>query len=136
MTEPGATDDHPTPDRRHESGLANPQRAIRGLGSAVMALEVLVLLLAVVPIRILDVEPFGAAIGFVLAVAVACIVFAARMSHRWAWIGGGVVQVVLLVGGIFLHWMIAGIGVVFGLTWLYALSVRRSLSRPPVRDEE
>jgi len=136
MTDPGATDDRPSPDRQHESGLANPQRAVRGLGSAVMALEILVLLLAIVPLRILGVEPFGLALGFIVAVAVACGVVAARMGHRWAWIAGGAVQIVLLLGGVLLHWMLAGVGLVFGLTWLYALSVRKNLSRPPIRDEE
>lgn len=134
MTEPGnGQTDQPDPSTR--SGLTNPNRAIRALGASVVGLEFLVLLLAILPMRMLNVEPWGPALGIVLAAAAACLVLAARMNRRWAWIGAGVIQAILLAAGL-LHWMLAAVGVVFGATWLYALSVRRQLSRPPVRDTD
>lgn len=134
MTEPG--DGHAEQsDPSMRSGLRNPSRAIRALGSAIVGLEVIVLLLAILPMRMLDVRPWGLALGIVVAAAVACVVLAAVMDRRWAWAAAGVLQGILVVSGI-LHWLLAGIGVVFGITWLYGLSVRRQLSRPPVRDAE
>lgn len=125
--EPVEEDD---PDR---SGLRDPQRAVRGLGAMVLALEGLVLLLAIAPLNMLDVPNVGLAIATVVALSVAAFALAGMMRRPWAWAAGGALQVALLPCGFF-HWALAAIGVVFGLVWLYSLHVRKVLSRPPVRD--
>lgn len=116
-----------------ESGLRDPQRAIRGLGAMVLALEGLVLLLAIAPLNMLDVPNVGLAITTVIALSVAAFVLAGMMRRPWAWHAGGALQIALLPCFVF-HWALTAIGVVFGLVWLYSLHVRRVLSRPPVRD--
>ena len=134
MTEPsdGQTSE---PDPSERSGLKNPVRAVRAMGASVVALEFIVLLLALLPLRMLGVQPWGLTLGITLGCAVVCLILASRMKHEWAWTGIGVLQVVLLVAGL-LHWMLAAVGIVFGVTWLYAMSVKRQLSRPPVRDTD
>lgn len=117
----------------NESGLRDPERAARGLGAMVLALEALVLLLAIAPLNMLKVPNVGLAIGVVVALSVAAAVLAGMMRRPWAWYAGGALQIALLPCGVF-HWALAAIGVVFGLVWLYSLHVRRVLSRPPVRD--
>ncbi|MBB6032888.1 putative membrane protein [Phytomonospora endophytica] len=120
-------------DDATRSGLRDPQRAVRGLGAMVLALEGLVLLLAIAPLNMLDVPNVGLAIGVVVALSVASMALAGMMRRPWAWHAGWAVQAALLACYP-LHWMLTAIGVVFALVWLYSLHVRRVLSRPPVRD--
>ncbi|MEU8333202.1 DUF4233 domain-containing protein [Micromonospora sp. NPDC048839] len=106
------------------SGLRNPERAVRGLGAGTLSLEALVLLLAIQPIRVVGGDLSGAAIGAVVALAVAAIVVAGMMRRPWAWHAGTVLQGLLMLGGL-LHWSLLALGIIFALVWAYALHVRR-----------
>ncbi|MET8912299.1 DUF4233 domain-containing protein [Micromonospora sp. NPDC004551] len=106
------------------SGLRNPDRAVRGLGAGTLALEALVLLLAIQPIRVVGGDFGGAAVAAVVALAVACVVLAGQMKRPWAWHAGTVLQGLLLLSGL-LHWSLFVLGVIFALVWAYALHVRR-----------
>ncbi|RAK39975.1 uncharacterized protein DUF4233 [Actinoplanes lutulentus] len=108
------------------SGLKNPQAAVRGLGAATLAMEALVLLLAIAPLSVMGGDRKGAAIIAVSVATVLAIVLAGSMKRSWAWHAGSALQVLLLIGGV-LHWTVAAIGVIFGLAWLYALHVRKSI---------
>jgi hypothetical protein len=108
------------------SGLRNPEAAVRGLGSGTLALEAIVLLLAIQPIRILGGDLSGWGIGTVVALAVLCAVVAGSMRRRWAWPVGTVLQVLLLASGL-VHWSLAALGLIFGAAWAYASYVRRSI---------
>lgn len=134
--EPDSIDETDDRDQPPRSGLKDPQRSIRTLGAMILGLETLVLLLTIVPLRMMRVEGLGTAITIMLTLSVACIVLAGFMRHAWAWHGGTLVQIALLVVGVVFHWSIAGVGVMFGLTWVFTLYVRRTLSRPPVRKSE
>jgi hypothetical protein len=112
------------PPRR--SGLRDPQAAVRALGAGTLALEAIVLLLAIQPIRILGGHLSGWGIGAVITLAVLCVAVAGMMKHRWAWHAGSALQVLLIACGL-LHWSLAVLGLVFGAAWLYATSVRRSI---------
>jgi len=112
------------------SGLRNPPAAARGLGAGTLILETIVLLLGIQPLRMVDGDLNGAAIGVIIGAAVACVVLAGLLRHRWAWYAVGVLQGVLLLGG-FLHWSLAVLGLLFGLVWAYVLHVRRTLLAPP-----
>lgn len=129
-------DDHKVeaePDDSQRSGLRDPLRAIAGLGAIVLILEALVLLLTIVPMRMMRIGNLSWAITAILVLTVACVVCAARARTAWAWHGGTVIQAALLVCGPVFHWSLAGVGLIFGITWWFALSVRTKLSRPPVR---
>ncbi|WP_346538645.1 DUF4233 domain-containing protein [Micromonospora sp. DPT] len=106
------------------SGLRNPDKAVRGLGAGTLALEALVLLLAIQPIRVVGGDLSGAAIAAIVALAVVCVVLAGQMGRPWAWQAGTVVQGLLLLSGL-LHWSLLALGIIFGLVWAYALHVRR-----------
>lgn len=106
------------------SGLRNPDAAVRGVGTAALALEALVLLLAIQPIRLLGGNLGAPAIATVVGLAVVAVVLAGSLRRGWAWPAGTVLQVVLLAAGL-LHWSLAVLGVVFGLVWIYVLWVRR-----------
>ncbi|MEV1144157.1 DUF4233 domain-containing protein [Micromonospora sp. NPDC049799] len=110
------------PQRR--SGLRDPERAVRGLGAGTLVLEALVLLLAIQPIRVLGGDLSGAAVGVVVALAVAAVLLAGTMRRPWVWNAGTVLQGLLLLAGL-LHWSLFALGVIFALVWAYALHVRR-----------
>ncbi|GAA2352170.1 DUF4233 domain-containing protein [Dactylosporangium salmoneum] len=106
------------------AGLKNPSAAVRGVGSAGLAVEGIVLLLALLPLAKL-----GHATGAIWlcgVLAVVCFLLCGLLKHSWAWVAGLLVQVALFGGG-FLHWSLIALGVVFGPAWLYALYVRRSV---------
>jgi hypothetical protein len=116
----------PEENATRRSGLRNPEAAVRGLGSGTLALEAIVLLLAIQPIRILGGDLSGWGIGLVIGLAVVAVVLAGAMRKLWAWNAGTALQVILLAGGL-AHWSLAVLGVIFGLAWAYATYVRRSI---------
>jgi hypothetical protein len=123
---PAASAEGTPPDAPRPSGLRNPEAAVRGLGAGTLALEAIVLLLAIQPIRVLGGDLSGWGIGAVVALAVLAAVLAGSMRRRWAWHAGSVLQVLLLVSGL-LHWSLAALGLIFGAAWVYASYVRRSI---------
>jgi hypothetical protein len=110
-------------DAPRRSGLRNPEAAVRGLGAGTLALEAIVLLLAIQPIRILGGHLSGWGVGAVIALAVLALAIAGNMRRRWAWHAGSVLQVLLIASGL-LHWSLAALGLIFGAVWAYASYVR------------
>jgi hypothetical protein len=108
------------------SGLRNPEAAVRALGSGTLALEAIVLLLAIQPIRLFAGDLSGWGIGAVVTLAVLCAVVAGSMKRRWAWHAGTALQVLLILTGV-VHWSLAALGLIFGATWAYATYVRRMI---------
>jgi hypothetical protein len=114
------------PSGTKPSGLRNPVAAVRGLGAAALAIEALVLLLAIQPIRVLGGALSGWAVAAVVGLAVLAAVLAGLTRREWAWHAGTVLQGLLLVSGL-LHWSLFALGVIFGLVWIYVLHVRRAI---------
>jgi hypothetical protein len=108
------------------SGLKNPRAAVRGVGAGTLILEFLVLLLAIQPLRMLLPDEAGPAAGLAAGLAALCLIAAGLLRYRWAWTATTVVQVVVIATGL-VHWMLAGVGVIFLLVWLYVLNVRRTI---------
>lgn len=108
------------------SGLRNPKAAVRGVGSAALAGEALVLLLAIQPMRVLGVHLTGAAIGSIIALAVICVLLCGVLRFNWAWYAGFAVEVALIGCGYF-HVSLSVLGVLFLIVWGYVFSVRRSV---------
>lgn len=108
------------------SGLRNPAAAVRGLGSGTLAMEAIVLLLAIQPIRLMGGRLGGWGVGAVVGLAVVALLLAGSMKRRWAWHAGTALQVLLLLAGL-LHWSLGALGLIFGAVWAYASHVRRSI---------
>jgi hypothetical protein len=115
----------PPPDGPR-SGLRNPLAATRGVGAAALAVEALVLLLAVAPLGRIAGPDARPGIWLVLALVLLAIVLAALLRYGWAWWAGLAIPAGLLIGGVF-HWSLAALGVIFGLMWGYVLNVRRTV---------
>ncbi len=121
-----STPEPPSSDEQPRSGLRNPQAAVRGLGAGTLALEAIVLLLAIQPIRIMGGDLSGWGVGAVVGLAVLAAVVAGMMRRRWAWTAGTVLQLLLVAAGL-LHWSLAVLGVIFGAAWAYASYVRKTI---------
>jgi hypothetical protein len=120
-TEP--SQDEPT------SGLRNPAAAARGVGSATLLLEALVLLLALVPVTKLSGQVSPAVIGILLGLVVVCVVTCGVLKRNWGWYVGTAIQVAIILTGFF-NWALLVLGVVFLGIWAYVLYVRRTILRP------
>ena len=62
------------------------------------------------------------------ALALACVVIAARVKRSWAFVAGSVLQVAPIACGVVVHTMFF-IGVIFALLWFAALRVGDSAIR-------
>jgi hypothetical protein len=113
------------------SGLRNPTAAVRGVGAATLAIEALVLLLALVPLAKLGVDHAAAGIWLCLALVVVAVGLAGLLRRPWAWWGGLLVPLSLVVGGLFVSWALIVLGVLFGLVWAYVLNVRHTVLNGP-----
>jgi hypothetical protein len=111
------------------SGLRNPAAAVRGVGAAALGAEALVMLLAIVPLNVLD-RGSGVAVTItIVGFAVAFAALVAQLRHSWAWNAASLLQVALFVAGLVLHVSLSVLAVIFGLVWLYVLGVRRRVLR-------
>jgi hypothetical protein len=115
----------PEPESRR-SGLRDPAAAVRGLGAGTLAMEAIVLLLAIQPIRVIAGDLSGWGVGAVITLAVAAVLIAGSMRRRWAWHAGTALQVALLLSG-FLHPSLGLLGLIFAAGWAYATHVRRTI---------
>jgi hypothetical protein len=104
-----------------QSGLRNPSAAVRGVGAGALVMELIVLLLAIVPLVKLHAGAAAAGAG---VFAVLCGVLAGLLRFRWAWYAGIALQLALIVAGV-LHVALVVLGIIFGGVWAYVLNVRR-----------
>jgi len=123
--QPAESSDEQAPETK-PSGLRNPPGAVRAAGAITLAIQALVLLLAVLPLRMVAGHNAGWAMLAVTVDAVLCAVLAGLLRHRWAWYAGIALQVLVIATGLF-QWAIAIIGLVFGGIWLYVLHLRRTI---------
>ncbi len=123
---PGPRDDTAAEESAPRSGLRNPAGALRGVGAATLAIEALVLLLAIQPLRVLGGHLSGPGVGAMVTLAVLCCVLAGLLKHRWAWFAGLVLQVLVIGTGV-AQWALIVIGLGFAAIWLYVLHLRRTI---------
>jgi hypothetical protein len=83
--------------------------------------------------RVVGVSLTRYAIITIVGLAIVCFVTAGLLKRAWAWALAVAIQLALFVAGFVFHWSLAVLGVLFGLVWVYILSVRRTVSRPPRR---
>ena len=67
------------------SGLRNPSGSVRGVGAAALAVEGLVLLLAIQPLGVVGAGVSGAAVVAMSVLAVLSFTLAGFLRTAWAW---------------------------------------------------
>ena len=100
----------------------------RRLASSVLAMEVVVFWLAIIVAIVSSGVRAPAALGVGGALALACIVIAARVKRSWAFVAGSVLQVAAIACGVVVPTMFF-IGALFALLWFAALGVGDSAIR-------
>ena len=100
----------------------------RRLASSVLAMEVVVFWLAIIVAIVSSGVRAPAALGVGGALALACIVIAARVKRSWAFAAGSVLQVAAIACGVVVPTMFF-IGALFALLWFAALGVGDSAIR-------
>jgi uncharacterized membrane protein len=100
----------------------------RRLASSVLAMEVVVFWLAIIVAIVSSGVSAPAAIGVGGALALACVLIAARNTRRWAFVAGSILQLFAVACGVVVPTMFF-IGAVFALLWFAALRVGDSAIR-------
>lgn len=108
------------------SGLRNPSRSLRSLAAMALALEALVLLLAIQPIRVLEGGITATQLVALIGGAVVAVLLTGMLDRQLGWTLIVILQGVLLFLGL-QHWMIAVVGFIFGMAWAYIFYVRRKV---------
>lgn len=108
------------------SGLRNPSRSLKSLAAMALALEALVLLLAIQPIRVLEDGITATQLVALIGGAVVAVLLTGTLDRPVGWTLIVILQCALLFLGL-QHWMIAVVGLIFGLAWAYIFYVRRKV---------
>ena len=100
---------------------------MRGLASAVLAFQAIVIALAIpVAVAIYDVDATVAGWGGGL-LAIACLVVIGLLSHPWAYTLGWVIQGLTIAAGFAVPGMFF-LGAMFAALWWWALRLGRTLA--------
>lgn len=100
---------------------------MRRLCGSVLAMEAVVLLLAIVPSKVLEhvSGSTAAAVGGGLAVvAVLLAGFVGRQGHGWALVAGSVLQAAIIAAGVMIPAMYV-LGVIFAALWITGIWLAR-----------
>ncbi|MHA2789569.1 DUF4233 domain-containing protein [Corynebacterium sp. S7] len=103
-------------------------KGLNGVISATLILEAITIFLSLTVILRIDDGVLWTTPNWVYLVALgtAHTVLAFMTRFKWALPAAIVLQVFLLLG-IFIHWSIFAIGVIFALVWWFVLTLRRNL---------
>lgn len=108
-------------------GMRNPARALRGIASGLLILEVIVVLLAIPATSALSENGLsGLALAALLGLAAGLVLLCAVISRPWAGPVGTVLQVGVVASG-FLAWPMFVLGLLFGSMWVAYLRLARTL---------
>ncbi|MGQ0481751.1 MAG: DUF4233 domain-containing protein [Pseudonocardia sp.] len=124
----------PISDQGGQQPVPDPWKGLRGVMAAILILESLVVLLALLVVTKIGDNGGPLGVGIVLALAAAMVLAARFLARPW---GLGLVvalQVVMIACG-FLSAALGVLGVVFGLVWLAILLMRRDVARKMARGE-
>jgi len=109
------------------SGLRDPARAVRSVAAAALSLEALTVLLALAPVAKLGGGLTAARGTALVTLSVLLILTAGLLRRPWAYLLGSVLQLAVCAAGLLTPAMFV-VGGVFGLVWIYALWLRRTIS--------
>jgi hypothetical protein len=92
----------------------------RRLTSSVLAMEVVVFWLAIIVAIVQSHVPVAASASVGGALALGCLVIAARITKPWAYPAGSVLQALAFLSGIVVHTMFV-VGAIFAALWWVAI---------------
>ena len=113
----------------------DPMKGIRGVFAAVLVLESIVVLLALLVFARFGNGPPAVGAAVIVGLAVLMIVGSGLQRRSWGLRFALVVQVATIVDGFVLVTPLGVVGVVFGLVWVALLLMRRDVARRMARGE-
>lgn len=117
-----------TPEQTAARVARDAVKGKRRLASSVLGMEVVVFWLAIIVAVVMSHVAAAIAVPVGVALALACIVVAARIKRPWAYAAGSVLQVLAIACGFVVHTMFV-VGAIFALLWIAALRVGDSAIR-------
>ncbi|MCW0214692.1 MAG: DUF4233 domain-containing protein [Pseudonocardia sp.] len=113
----------------------DPMKGIRGIFAAVLVLETIAVLLALLVVsKFTEGALNGAGLAIVWVLALLMVVACAVQRKPWGLGFALVLQVALIACG-FIHASLAVLGVIFGLVWVALLLMRRDVAGKMARGE-
>lgn len=106
------------------------ERSMRGIYSALLILEAIVVMMVPATIRQFDVGLTGFRLIAIFVIVIALIALCAFIKRRWAYAGGWVLQGAVLLMG-FWVWAMWALGAAFAVMWWYAGRLHRQLRARP-----
>ena len=113
----------------------DPMKGIRGVFAAVLILESIVVLLALLVFARFGNGPPAVGAAVIVGLALLMIVGSGLQRRSWGLRFALVVQVATIVAGFVLVTPLGVVGVVFGLVWVALLLMRRDVARRMARGE-
>ncbi|WP_018296389.1 DUF4233 domain-containing protein [Corynebacterium lubricantis] len=106
----------------------DPLKGLNGVLSATLILEAITIFLSLTVILRIDDGALWTTFnwGYIVVLGAAHFLLAFMTRFKWALPAALVLQVLLLLG-VFIHWSIFAIGVIFALVWWFVLTLRRNL---------
>jgi len=117
------------------STAPDPMKGIRGVFAAVLILESIVVLLALLVFARFGSGPPAVGVAVIVGLAVLMIVGSGLQRRPWGLGFALVVQVATIVAGFVLVTPLGVVGVIFGLVWVVLLLMRRDVARRMARGE-
>lgn len=117
-----------TPEQTAARVARDAVKGKRRLASSVLGMEVVVFWLAIIVAVVMSHVAAAIAVPVGVALALACIVVAARIKRKWAYAAGSVLQVLAIACGVVVHTMFV-VGAIFALLWIAALRIGDSAIR-------
>lgn len=105
-----------------------PMKGFSGVVSGVLILEAITIFLSLTVILKIDDGQLWTTFnwGYITALGVAHTVLAFLTRFKWA-LPAAVILQVFLLAGIFIHWSVFAIGVMFAVVWWFVLTLRRNM---------
>ena len=113
----------------------DPMKGIRGVFAAVLVLESIVVLLALLVFARFGSGPPAVGVAVIVGLAVLMIVGSGLQRRPWGLGYALVLQLVTIVAGFLLVTPLGVVGVIFALAWAGLLLMRRDVARKMARGE-
>ncbi|STC68638.1 DUF4233 domain-containing protein [Corynebacterium pilosum] len=106
----------------------DPMKGLNGVVAGVLFLEAITIFLSLTVILKIDDGQLWTTFnwGYITALGVAHTVLAFLTRFKWA-LPVAVILQVFLLAGIFIHWSVFAIGVMFAVVWWFVLTLRRNM---------
>ena len=109
--------------------IKDPMKGLRGVLSATHILQAITVFLALTVVLKIDEGSYWTPFnwGFITTMGTAHVIMAFLQRFSWAMAATWVLQAIGIIGGLFVHWSVSLIYLIFSGVWWYVVMLRDSL---------